>query len=133
MRLFALVLLCAATPAFAADQFDLACQGTKISKRDGAPAPYTTRVRLDLAAKRWCTDACQRVMSIDDVQPDKIVIKDDSTLNTREESTIEVNYDRTTHAYHRLYIQERPDTIYEKEAATCTEQPFTPFPAATHP
>lgn len=50
-RAFALVVAMVATPATAADQFDLVCQHEK-----GA-----TRYRVDLAKNEACSDTCDRV------------------------------------------------------------------------
>jgi len=127
------LLLLVATPAFAADQFDMACQGTKLTTRAGPAEPATVRVHVDLAARQWCLDACGRVQPIQDVSDAAITFKDDTTLNTREESTTEVTVDRRTNRFHQLLIFERPQTSYLKLEATCTIEAFTPFPAGKAP
>ena len=129
MRLFALLMLCTAAPAFATDQFDLACQGTRIVKSGGPSEPTSLKVHVDLAAKRWCTDACARVLPIVDATADKITLRDDVTLNTSAERNYEVTFNRKTNAYHEFLYQVRPTEDYLKIEATCTAAAFTPFPA----
>ena len=130
MRLMVMLLLGAGTPAFAADQFDLACHGTRISTR-GAPAePYAFRVRIDLAARKWCTDACERLADISEVKPDRIVLTDDLIYNTSSDFSNAVSVDRTSYDFHQLSSQDRPIYKYLKVDAACTLQPFGGLPAA---
>lgn len=129
MRVLMLVMLCVSAPAMAADQFDLACQGTKITKHDGPAAPYSFHVRVDLAAKKWCADACERVAAISDIKPDRVVLADDLIYNTSSDFSNSVYFDSRTFDYHQLSSQDRPTSSYLKVAATCTQQPFTPLPA----
>lgn len=133
MRRIALLIACLAAPALAADQFDLACRGSRLLKRDGAGEPYAFRVRVDLAARRWCLDDCRLVMDINTVEPDRIVFQDDLILNTREEATRDATLDRRTNAFRRILIIARPEESYSKVEATCTVQPFTALPAGGAP
>jgi hypothetical protein len=128
MRLLLLLALCASTPALAADQFDLACQGTKISQRGGAPEPNSFRLRVDLAAKKWCADACAKVLDVSAVKPDRIVLADDIVYNTRSDFSNSIYLDPKTYAYHQLTSEDRTDVSYLKVEAACTVQPFTPLP-----
>jgi len=130
MRFLAIALLFASTPALAAEQFDLDCQGTKVTKSGGAAEPYSFRVQVDLTAQKWCMDKCQRVASINAVQPDRIVLADDSTYNSRMDVTDSVTVDPKTFAFKRLMVQERPEAAYLKVEAACKQAPFTAFPAA---
>ena len=129
-RPLALLLLCVGAPALAAGQFDLACQGTQVVKEGGPPEATAFRVRVDLAGKLWCMDKCERALDIDDVTPDKITFQDDGVLNTRQEITREASLDRKSGKFHRFIFEIRPQTNYLKVEATCSEQPFTPFPSA---
>lgn len=130
MRRFALLLLGVAAPAFAADQFDLACQGMRTTTRQGQGQPFSTRVHVDVAAQQWCQDACERVTAIAAATDDQLTLQDDSVLNTREESTTEASFDRRTNAFRQLRITERPEVSYSRFEGSCTIQPFTPFPKA---
>jgi len=130
--LFALwaAALCASAPAFAADQFNLACQGTRITASGGPAEPYSFAARVDLAAKKWCMDKCEKAEPIKDVTPDKIVFADDGTYNTRMEVSVETTLDRKANAFRHFMMQVRPDEAYLKIEAKCTEAPFTALPAA---
>lgn len=123
-----LVLVLSHAPAMAAEQYDLVCQGGRITQRDGAAEAYTTRVRIDLATNKWCQDACKQVSDITEVSADKIVLVDDLTYNTRTDFSNNIAIDRKTGALRQLSSQDRPTTLYLKVEASCTEQPFTPFP-----
>ena len=128
MRLLIFVLLLSSAPAVAAEQYDLACQGSRITQRDGTAAAYTTRVRIDLTARKWCQDDCKQVSDITEIGDDKIVLVDDLTYNTRTDFSNNITIDRKTGALRQLSSQDRPTTLYLKVEASCTEQPFTPFP-----
>jgi hypothetical protein len=129
MRLAALLLLFATQPALAADQFDLTCQGTRMTKADGPATRYSFRVRIDLGAKQWCMDACEHALPIANVTPAQITLTDEGQLNTRIEINNEVTLDRKTNAFHQLLLQVRPEENYLKINAACTVAPFTALPA----
>lgn len=128
MRYLVLLALCASTPAMAADQFDLACQGTRLARRDAPSEPYAFHVRVDLTANKWCMDTCERALEISEVNADKIVLTDDLIYNTRSDFSNNVYVDRKTNAFHQISSQDRPTVTYLKVDAACTVQPFTPLP-----
>ena len=128
MRVFALLMFAVAAPAFAADQFDLACQGTRMTARAGPSTPYAFKMHVDLAARKWCMDACARTVDVVRVEGDKVVFQDDLIVNTREETTRDTSLDRKSGALHQTLISARPEESYQKVDATCTTQAFTPFP-----
>ncbi len=130
MRFVLILMLFASTPALAAEQYDLACQGTKVSKEGGASEPYAFRVRIDQTSKKWCQDSCERVTDIYELTADKVVLADDVTYNTRTDFQNNVTVDRKTHVFRQSAGQSRPEPSYLKVEAACTEQPFTPFPKA---
>lgn len=130
MRLALLLMIFTSAPALAAEQYDLACQGARVSKEGGASEPVSFHVRVDLTGKKWCQDGCQRVLDIYELTADKVVLADDVTYNTRTDLQNNVTVDRKTNAYRQLAGQTRPETTYLKIEAACTEQPFTPFPKA---
>lgn len=130
MRFLVLLALCASAPAVAADQFDLACQGTKLAQRDGTAAPHAFRVRIDLTSQKWCMDSCAAVTDIYETKPDRISLADDIIYNTRSDLSNAVYVDRKTNAFHQLATQDRPTVTYLKIDATCKVETFTPFPAA---
>lgn len=126
---FGAATLCAAAPALAADQFNLACQGLRTTVSGGAAEAYGFTARVDLAAKKWCMDQCQSAQPIMDVTPEKIVFTDDGTLNTRLEVSTETVLDRKSGAFRHFMMQVRPTEAYLKIEANCTEAPFTSLPA----
>lgn len=129
MRYIVLPLLLLASPAVAADQFDLACQGTKWTKRGAAGEAYSFRARVDVAAKKWCEGDCKTVQNLVSATDDKIVFTDEGTLNTRMEAAREVTLDRKKGAFIHNFAQIRPDEQILYIAATCKTEGFTPFPA----
>ena len=128
MRMLMFFLLLSSAPALAAEHYDLACQGSRITQRSGPAEAYATRFRIDLTANKWCQDACEKVSDIAEVAADKIVLVDDLTYNSRTDFSNNITIDRKTGALRQLSSQDRPTTLYLKVEASCTEQPFTPFP-----
>jgi hypothetical protein len=127
-RLVLASLLLAASPAMAADQFDLACKGYKWTQLGGTGQDYSFRVRLDLAAKKWCDGDCKTVSPIVSVAADRLVLLDEGTLNSRMEVAREATFDRKANSYHYKYLQTRPTDDYLEYQATCSTEAFTPFP-----
>lgn len=130
MRLIAFALLLTATPALAAEQYDLSCQGTKVTKSGGPAEATSLKLRVDLTARKWCLDDCKSVEDIYELSADKVVLQDDVTYNTRTDLQDKITVDRKTLAFSRMADQTRPEPSYLKVEAKCTEQPFTPFPKA---
>ena len=121
-------LLLAASPAVAADQFDLACQGWKWTTRGGAAQEYDFRVRVDLAAKTWCDVDCKAGQPIQSIAEDKLVLLDEGTLNSRMEVAREATFDRKANEYHYRLLQTRPTDDYLEYQGKCTTAPFTAIP-----
>lgn len=128
MRFLVIFMLLSSAPAVAADQYDLACQGSRISQRGAAGEAYSTRFRVDLAAQKWCQDDCARVSSINEISGDMIVLADDITYNSRTDLSNKMTIDRKTNAFLRISSQDRPSPMYLKVEASCKQEPFTPFP-----
>ncbi len=128
MRWAVPLLLFAGSPAIAADQFDLNCQGWKWTKQGGAAQEYDFRVRIDLAAQKWCDGECKAAQPIQSVAGDKLTLLDDGTLNSRMEVAREATFDRKTNSYHYRLLQTRPTDEYLEYNATCKTEAFTPFP-----
>lgn len=128
MRLLIPLILLAASPAAAADQFDLACKGYKWTKIGGPSQDYSFRARIDLAAEKWCEGECKAALPIFSVTPDELVLTDEGTLNSRIEMSRRATYDRKTNAFHYLFLQTRPTDDYLETQTVCTTEPFTPLP-----
>lgn len=114
----------------AADQFDLECTGVKSEAVDGAPTPHQFGVRVNLTAKKWCWDHCERVFDIHAVHPDRIVLTDDRSDNIRTRRTSTTEVSRITGDFRLLSIILRPVAIYRKIEGACTKVPFSGFPEA---
>ena len=128
MRYLLPFLLLAASPAVAADQFDLACKGYKWTKLGGAGEDYVFRVRVDLAANKWCDNDCKSVQALVSATPDKLVLTDEGTLNSRMEVSREATFDRKSNDFHYKLLQSRPTEDYLEYQGKCTSETFTPFP-----
>lgn len=121
-------LLLAGSPAVAADQFDLVCEGWKWTRMGGTAQEYDFRVRVDLAARKWCDGDCRAVSAIQSIADDKLVLLDDGTLNSRMEVAREATFDRKANKYHYRLLQNRPTDDYLEYQANCKTADFTPFP-----
>lgn len=121
-------LLLAGSPAFAADQFDLVCEGWKWTKMGGTAQEYDFRVRVDVAAKKWCDGDCKTASAIQSVADDKLVLLDDGTLNSRMEVAREATFDRKAGKYHYRMLQTRPTDDYLEYQGNCKTAAFTPIP-----
>ncbi|WP_347271819.1 hypothetical protein [Rhizorhabdus histidinilytica] len=62
-----------ASPAAAADQFDLVCSGTRTWSTHGKPEPYQIRYRIDLSTGSWCREACTQVQPFASVDAGQLV------------------------------------------------------------
>lgn len=131
MRKIALVVgMLAAVPAQAADRFDLKCEGTRSETVGEAGEPISFSVTIDLSSNRYCLGTCWRVDTIQEVQPDRIVFREESKKTLRERSFFKHEVDRQTGKYERLLIETYPFSNYLKEEAECVPAAFRGFPAA---
>lgn len=123
MRAFVLLLAMVSTPAMAADQFDLICQGRAKYGASASWQKFENRYRVDLAAKRWCRDNCERVMPLADVNEARITftsIHDDATIG-------DVDHFVERASGHLVEIHSSrfsPQTV----AAQCEAAPFSGMP-----
>lgn len=124
MKVVILFLGLLSAPAVAADQFDLVCEG-KLTYSPDKPVKFRTRYRVDLSAMAWCTDDCQEIHKIVEVQPGKIVLK-------REEATLRSSY-RGERVVDRLSGKLSADfstsTSSLREEAMCTTDGFSGMPS----
>lgn len=116
MRALVLVAGLIATPAMAADQFDLACNYGK------TPIRY----RVDLSRGEACEQDCKKVWKLGAVTAGEIRLLDTS-LNAPEESPQTIIVNRQTGALvHWIGGGRNPLT----ETAQCEIAPFSGFPVA---
>jgi len=102
--LLPLALLIAASPAIAADRFDLACRGYKWTTLGGSGETYSFRARVDLAAQKWCDGDCKTAQAIVSIQAVKGVFIGDadeaaSYFGSKVQDTI--GYSRARHEFTR--------------------------------
>lgn len=130
MRLLLPLIILVGSPAFAADQFDLSCEGTKWTKRGGTGERYVVRAHIDLAAKKWCEDDCSKVLNIVSFDKDEIILTDDTVFNAKVDTMREVTFDREVLMFKHHYTQNKPTPEYMGIQAACKVENFTPFPSA---
>ncbi|WCP71550.1 hypothetical protein [Sphingomonas hankookensis] len=124
------VALTVASSAQAADQFDLACDGTRKAKSDGEAVPHKFGFRIDLQNKVWCWDHCEVTFPIAEVLPDRIIFtrEDDDSYQRRRH--IESWVSRRDGKFESIMIIVRPFPTFVETKGTCTVKPFTGFPKA---
>lgn len=118
MRALTLALCLVATPALAAEQFDLLCRG------DDEPWHY----RIDLAKSEWCADKCKTVHKIASITSGTIVLQSkepqfkggDRVINSINRATGEWYFHRSL-----------PGVGFNKAVTgTCELRDFSGFPSA---
>ncbi|MEG8222415.1 hypothetical protein OSJ57_17570 [Sphingomonas sp. HH69] len=122
-----LILTMIATPAVAADQFDLECVGTKSEKIDQQGEPISFGIVVDLRAKQFCWKQECEVKTIDEVLPDRVYFLKHDPTDREIFSKMEI--DRKTGKFEWLIIQKNLSRYYLKQEAVCTPAKFTGFPA----
>lgn len=135
MRWISGIAIVLATPAMAANQFDLNCSGTdksfEISITPGqSEKPYTAHYRVDLTSMKWCESACVVTHRFASVSETQLLLED--TKRNDGGIQIESNHfvDRTTGAEFGMSMMDagmgRTSTY---RTGTCTNSAFTGFPA----
>lgn len=128
-RLILMFLLAAASPSHAADQFDLRCQGEQQLGIKETPKPHIYGFRIDLKARKWCWSHCDIVFDIQEVQPDRLVLKRED-LKTQMNSRYFYNEINRTNGQHDMEsIMTRPAAVYYKIKGQCEPVAFSGFPA----
>jgi hypothetical protein len=107
--------------------FNLVCSGTMRSgpvglalpEQDGEP--YSITYRIDLDARRWCSDACAAIEPLDSVFEGQIVLRNQHDEAGSSVVTIFPARGRFTDTL----IE---DNIATLRSGTCAPEPFTGFP-----
>lgn len=128
MRAIATIAMLIATPATAADQFDLECNGTIQEEINGPVKPHKFGFRINLVTRTWCWDHCERTFPIQEVMPERIVLRDERKNSAREELLAIVEIDRRTGKFSGQWIEIRPFPLYRKTLGDCVVKPFSGFP-----
>lgn len=116
-----------ATPAAAADQFDLICKGRQKTSIDGSWKPYEQSYKVDLTSKTYCTFKCELVESIASV--------DDARIAFQKTDEADAGAVTVFHYVNRsdgkwTYFFSGGSGSYENTEGVCEPAPFTGFPAA---
>ena len=117
-----------ASPAMAADQFDLKCKGTRQIGINKPAEPLEYGLRINLATKQWCWDHCEEVYSIQEVRADRIVLKDIVEDTSIKQKTSKNIVNRQTGAHDVILIEIRPYQSFAETKGHCEPAPFTGFP-----
>lgn len=117
MRALVLALTLVATPAAAADQFDLVCTG------DDEPWHY----RVDLAKGEWCAGKCETVFRLASVTSGTIVLRSEKP-EFRGGDAVENSINRASGEWY--YYRSLPKIGFSKTVkGKCELAPFTPMPS----
>jgi hypothetical protein len=121
MKSLALALALVATPAVAADRFNLVCVGTETDPRDSV-TPFKAEFRFDLVSKTYCQDECDGPSPIKAVSATRIVLQDldDPQLGFQVE-----DISRETGKYHAYTKVGLARFVTD---ATCEAAPFKAIP-----
>jgi len=116
-----------AAPLQIALAFNLVCSGTMrtgpvgLALPEEAGEPFSITYRIDLDARRWCSDACETVESLAGIVEGQILLRDLHAADGSNVVTIFPARVRFT------------DTLIEGDRATlrsgtCRPEPFSGFP-----
>jgi len=112
-----LMLLAAATPVMAADQFDLICTAKK----------QTQHFRVDLARGVWCREECKDVIPLVSVSQTRIVFVDRQP-KLRGDETHYLYVDRETGRWYEYSWFPSFELIGTTTNGTCQPEAFSGFP-----
>lgn len=121
-------LMLAATPAVAADQFDLVCEGTRQLGVNEPVKPLKYGLRIDLSKRQWCWDHCEEVYPIQEVREDRIILRDVVQDTLRKRITDRNIINRQTGDHNVILIETRPYQSFLETIGSCEPVAFTGFP-----
>lgn len=121
------VILCAAGPTLATNQYDLTCKGTE-QKETGKPAtPWVETFRMDLDAKRWCRGDCRTAARIDSITADEILITNSRATSDGPGGTA-VSFSRTTGDVREYMNAGWSGSSFDIATGKCTRVRFSGLP-----
>lgn len=116
----------------AAAAFNLVCSGTVTTESvfDGKTSkPYEYTYRIDLNAKKYCTDECIGLRDIADIQPMQITLSETKVDTPREHHWSYMRIDRGTGAHKGVSASGvRASRMILEWNGTCEKSEFTGFP-----
>lgn len=113
MRKMVLLLALIATPAAAADQFDLVCKGGK----------ETMHYRIDLTSGEYCADKCERILKVQEATAGMITLSE--TRSALSAAPIGYNQINRLTGEWRWFFQGGQNIT-----GKCERAPFSGFPVA---
>ena len=116
-----------ATPAFAANQFDLVCKGTEQLKTGAPTTKWEERFRMDLDAKRWCRGACKSAAPISSVTADDILLSD-SRATIGGPADTEAAFSRTNGTIREYIMMGWSGSTASLAEGKCTRDLFSGLP-----
>lgn len=124
--------LLAASPAFAADQFDLECIGTMtetVEQEQILKVGEQVNLIIDIKSGQYCYKPCQKVLPIEDVFADRIILREYTAIEPGIRIDFLAKIDRKTGEYTYISDTTRPSRRNKTTVAACSLKPFTGFPA----
>lgn len=129
MKLVILAAIAAiATPAAAADQFDLVCTGMNKDTSLASRKPIAKHYRVDLTSGRWCQDNCSATEPIASVAQDKIIFRSQAKQYARDTLIIE-EVNRVNGEWTDVIFGAPPNGNYWNTSGKCEPAQFSGFPA----
>lgn len=123
---FVLLFALISTPAAAADQFDLVCKGEWRFGPTDPYEPHDFRLRVDLAAKKYCELDCKVLKPIEDVQPQRIVFRTATEIE-RASDTLVYHYVDRTNGNFRQFLSSQHPYHWQDLKGTCEPATFSGF------
>lgn len=118
--------LCIGNSEAERQRFDLVCSGTYYEGPEKLAKPVERRLRVDLAAGKYCFDDCEKVRDIHAVQPDRIeFIKSEPGAEIFAEAVVS----RTTGDYEHLILRGGGWNLRAEWKMQCDPAEFSGFPA----
>ena len=128
MRILMIGIALIATPAAAAEQFDLDCEGQKTEEVGANPVDEIVKLSVDLKSMQYCYRPCQKVLPVDQVFADRIILRSYTHSDRGVLISFHAQIDRKTGEY--SYVVERKLPSFKKSVtlAMCQAAPFSGFP-----
>lgn len=119
-----------ASPAMAANQFDLSCKTISSSGYDKSPPPSEVKLTIDLLRMEYCENGCSNILKIKSVMTDKIILR--SYRDSGQGLIIDISavVDRVLGVYQYEFSQIYPYPSTKAYTADCELKPFSGFPIA---
>lgn len=110
-------------------QFDLVCRGQQRDQPTGPSREYERHYRLDLAAKRWCSDECKSAFPIEAVTLDMITIRSNILESGHKGVDVDHRISRVTGEVTDNVSSSIGGTlVYQGRKGSCERAPFSGFP-----